>query len=285
MKTQNNLFIFILILTSSVVMSCQPKRNTIENEIAYTTINVDESFPLLDNPVNPRCELRLSFTYPSAYKDAEVLGKLQGLFLTSFLNDTCGVNCAPDTAIAQYVEHRKRDYKTLEEEFKDEVQRPGEDTPVRFFRHEMRSNEVVFNKGGLISFSVYAENYTGGAHSAHTFTNHVIDVARGTFITEDELFVAGFRDKLSQILITTIVARYELNDPKQLEEVGFFDISKIVPNGNFLIDATGITYSFNEYEIAAYSAGIINVHVPFDAIKDILLRSDFFLPLTAQILQ
>jgi hypothetical protein len=252
-------------------MSCQTKRNTIENEITYTAINVDESYPLLNNPDNPKYELKLSFTYPATYKDEKILKKIRDLFLSSFLNDTCE-NCVPDTAIAQYVESRKLDYKALEEEFKEEAKNPEENALARFFRHEIRSNEVVFNKGGLISFNVYAENYIGGAHSAHTLTNYVIDVQRGTFITEDELFVDGFKDKLSQILIKNIAAKNGLDDPKQLEEIGFFDISKIVPNGNFLIDATGITYSFNEYEIAAYAAGIINVHVSFDEIKDILRK-------------
>ena len=36
---------------------------------------------------------------------------------------------------------------------------------------------------------------------------------------------------------------------------------------------TGITYTFNEYEIAAYVVGTINVHIPFDDIK-YLLKAD-----------
>ena len=39
------------------------------------------------------------------------------------------------------------------------------------------------------------------------------------------------------------------------------------------VDETGITYSFNEYEIAAYVVGVTNVHLPYKEIR-YLLRDD-----------
>jgi hypothetical protein len=269
MKTKNYLFIFAAIF---VVTACQTKHILEKNEITYTTVNVADSYPMLNNIDNPKYELQLSFTCPVAYKDEETLGKIRGLFISSFFDKTYE-NETPDGAVAQYVENKQRDFKILEEEFKNSKNLKKIDL-VRFFYHEITSNEVVFDKGGFISFSVYAERYTGGAHSAHTQTNHVIDLQRGVFLTEDELFVADFEDKMAQILVTHIAAQNKLEDPNQLEEIGFFDIDKIAPNGNFLIDDSGITYSFNEYEIAAYSVGIIHVHIPFDAIKGLLRKGN-----------
>ncbi|HNP92166.1 RsiV family protein, partial [Macellibacteroides fermentans] len=41
----------------------------------------------------------------------------------------------------------------------------------------------------------------------------------------------------------------------------------IFPNGNFSVDETGINYTFNEYEIAAYVVGATHVHLSFEEIK------------------
>jgi hypothetical protein len=268
MKTQN----YLSILTVLAVTACQT-RNTIENEITYATINVEENYPLLDNPDNPKYELKLSFTYPVTCKDEEALKKIQPLFLSSFF-DEIYENYTPEEAVKQYVESKQQDYKTLENEFKEEMEKPDKASLIRFFRHEMASNKVTFDKEGFISFSIYVEDYAGGAHAAHTLTNHVIDIKRGTFLTEDDLFVEDFKDKMAEILVKNIMAENNLDDPKKIEEIGLFDINKIVPNGNFLIDDDGITYSFNEYEIAAYSAGTIDVHIAYDEIKDLLRKGN-----------
>ena len=269
MKIQN----YLLVLTIFVVTACQTKnRNTIENGITYATIDIEESYPLLNHPDNPNHELKLSFTYPTACKDEKMLEKIRSMFLYSFFDETYA-NYAPGEAVAQYVENKQHDYKMLEDEFKKEKKRRSSSL-VRFFRYEAISNKVVFDKEGLISFTVYTETYTGGAHPNHTLTNHVIDLQRGTFLTEGELFVEGFKDKMAQILVKNITSQKELENPKQLEELGFFDIGKIAPNGNFLIDENGITYSFDEYEIAAYSAGTISVHIAYDDIEDLLRKEN-----------
>jgi hypothetical protein len=267
MKIQN----YLLVVALLAATSCQT--GILENGFTYDTINAEESRSFLNNPDNPKHELKLSFTCPTAYKDEKTLEKIQKLFLSSFFNETYE-NYTPEEAMARYVEDNQRDYKALEDEFKQEMKNPKKGSLLSFSRYEAMSNKVVFDKAGLVSFSVYKESYTGGAHPAHTVTNRVIDVRRGALLTEDELFVKDFKDKLAQILVKNIAAQNELDDPKRLEEIGFSDITEIVPNGNFLIDDDGLTYSFNEYEIAAYYVGVINVHISYDEIKTLLRKEN-----------
>jgi hypothetical protein len=267
MKIQNYLLVVALFV---VTASCQTGK-TLENVFTYSTVNVDESNSFLNNPDNPKYELNLSFTYPATCKDEEVLGKIQKLFLSTFFNETYE-NYTPEEAMAHYVEGKHHDYKALEDEFKQKIKKSKKASLLGFARYETVSNKVIFDKKDLLSFSVYKENYAGGAHPTHSVTNYVIDVQRGAFLTEDELFVKDFKDKLAQILVKNIAAQNKLDNPKRLEEIGFFDITKIAPNGNFLIDDDGLTYSFNEYEIAAYSVGVVNVHVSYAEIKGLLRK-------------
>ena len=61
----------------------------------------------------------------------------------------------------------------------------------------------------------------------------------------------NYQDNLARILVDQIAKQNNVSDAKELENIGFFSVDEIFPDRNFLVDETGITYSFNEYEIAA----------------------------------
>ncbi len=65
--------------------------------------------------------------------------------------------------------------------------------------------------------------------------------------------------------------QYEAESPDSLLTSGFFTIEDIVPNNNFWLSNDGIHYSYNQYEIAPYSMGVIDVVVPFSELEDIIL--------------
>ena len=167
-----------------------------------------------------------------------------------------------------------RKYSDLEEDYKAEVAKSDE-TPVGswFSYYEMSSDDIAFNQDDIISYTVSFENYTGGAHGAHSYNNHVVNLKTGKPITEEEIFVDNYQDNLARILVDQIAKQNNVSDAKELENIGFFSVDEIFPNGNFLVDETGITYSFNEYEIAAYVVGVTNVHLPYKEIR-YLLRDD-----------
>ena len=114
---------------------------------------------------------------------------------------------------------------------------------------------------------------TGGAHGAHAYNHHVIDLKTAKPIPEADIFVEGYEEKLAQILVDQIAKQNNVANNKELENIGFFSIDEIFPNGNFMVDLTGITYSFNEYEIAAYVVGATHVQLPYKEIRH-LLRED-----------
>mgnify|MGYP001702308260 FL=1 len=142
-----------------------------------------------------------------------------------------------------------------------------------FSYYEMSSDDIAFNQDDIISYTVSFENYTGGAHGAHSYNNHVVNLKTGKPITEEEIFVDNYQDNLARILVDQIAKQNNVSDAKELENIGFFSVDEIFPNGNFLVDETGITYSFNEYEIAAYVVGVTNVPLPYKEIR-YLLRDD-----------
>ena len=131
----------------------------------------------------------------------------------------------------------------------------------------MSSNKITYNKSGLLCFTVNFENYTGGAHGSHSYFNHIINLKTGSAVTEKEVFIDNYEDDLAKILVDAIAKQNQVTDVKALENMGFFSVDEIFPNGNFSVDETGINYTFNEYEIAAYVVGATHVHLSYEEIR------------------
>ena len=273
MKTQLCQKLVVLFLISVFVSGCNiGTKKTTDNDVTFDSISVDKTYHLLENPENPNCNLQINFTYPAKYDNKDILKKIQQQFVYSYFGDGYE-NLSPEEATAKYTEDYLNNYKDLEDEYKAEVAKADE-TPVGawFSYFEMSYDDIAYNKNDILSYTVNFENYTGGAHGAHSFTNHVIDMKTGNPIKEDDIFIEGFQEDLAQILIDRIAKQNTVENPKELENIGFFSIDEIFPNGNFLIDDNGITYTFNEYEIAAYVVGATNVHLPYEEIQYLLKK-------------
>lgn len=241
-----------------------------KNDVRFTSIQKEESYHLLENTDNPNCNLQLSFTYPEEYADKDILAKIQKLFIYSYFGETYDTY-SPEEAVNKYVEDYLQMYRELEPDYKQDLESADATSAESWYSYYvMAGNEIMFNTDNIISYTVGFENYTGGAHQSHSVTNHVIDLARGEFITEADIFTDGFEAPLAQLLVDAIAEQNDLEDTKELENIGYFSIDEIYPNGNFLIDESGISYTFNEYEIAAYVVGVTNVHFPFEKIRHLL---------------
>lgn len=273
MNTQLCQKLVALFLISIFVGGCNTgTKKTTDNDIKFDSVNVEKTYHLLENPENPNCNLQINFIYPVKYDNQEMLKKLQKQFVLSFFGDNY-VTLSPEEAVAKYTEDYLNSYKELEEDFKADLAK-DDDTPVGawYSYYEMSSNDIAYNKNDILSYTVNFENYTGGAHGAHAYNNHVINLKTGDIIKEEDIFIENYEDDLAQILIDRIAKQNNVDNPKELENVGFFSVDEIFPNGNFLVDDYGITYTFNEYEIAAYVVGATNVHLPYEEIQYLLKK-------------
>lgn len=279
MNTQLYKAVIAVFLIGIFAAGCNPKTKQVaENNITFDSIQVDKTYHLLENQDNPNCNLQMNFVYPVKYTNKEVLKKVQKQFVLAYFGETYET-LAPADAIAKYTEDYLNAYKDLEKDFKDELTKK-EDAPVEawYSYYEMSSDKIALNKNDILSFTVYFENYTGGAHGSHSANNHSINLNTGDPITEEEIFVENYQDELAKILTDHIARQNEVENPKDLENLGFFSVDEIFPNGNILIEEDGINYTFNEYEIAAYVVGTINVFLPYKDIQHLLKKDSIIAP-------
>ena len=263
--------LFALSLLGVLCISCNSvSKSHPENKVDYDSISVEKTYHLLDNPDNPNCDLHIKFVYPSSVKDIS-LQDIQQFFVTSYFGDAYE-KLSPEDAVKKYTQDYLNSYKELEADYKEELKRSEDGAPVSswFSYYELSSNEINFNQYGVISYTVNFENYTGGAHGSHAHNHFVLSAETGKQINEEDIFIENYEEALAEILVNQIAKENNAANPKELENMGFFSVEEIFPNNNFMIDNTGITYTFNEYEIAAYAVGAIEVHLPFEALQNIL---------------
>lgn len=113
---------------------------------------------------------------------------------------------------------------------------------------------VIYTDDKYISFRAEEYSYTGGAHGSNKITVGTIDRKTGRrlrlkdFVPADKLFV------LTKILHEKVVKKLGGKDKLQGE---------VLPIENFCIVKGGLKFVYNEYEVACYAAGAVEVVVSF----------------------
>ena len=264
--------LIVLFCVTGALIGCNSGTKTdSENNIRFDSLFVDKAYRLLEVEANPQCSLQIKFVYPTDYTNVEILRLLQQQFISGFLGDEY-LNLAPKEAAEQYAQDFIEAYKAEEEIFRIEVENHGHDTMESWYTYnETSNNYIVYNRNDIVSFVAYKDCYYGGAHGSHQYTNRVVDLKTGQQITESDIFVEDYPDDLAIILVNRIALANQV-EVTELENIGFFDVNEIYPNRNFYVDETGITYTFNEYEIAAYVVGPVSVTIPYDKIRHLLRK-------------
>ncbi len=253
---------------------CNKKVKVTDNAVTFDSISIAETYYMCSDSQKPSCNLQVRFLYPKAYEDPQMLTKIQSLFIEKFFGEEY-MGMAPDAAAQRYKTQYIDEFKQFEKRFgeRDSLEANDESDETGHSYYTTIKNAVLFNKNNLISFTVEYSNYTGGAHGSHSIYGYVIDLESGTLVSEDQIFVDNYKKALAAIIVDQIANANHLKDPKELENIGYGSIEDIVPNGNIVFDEAGITYFFNENEIAAYVMGITKVFLPYEEVN-LYLKKD-----------
>ena len=134
---------------------------------------------------------------------------------------------------------------------------------------DFRKVDMVARVGKLLSVTVRREWHTGGAHPAHSVRHLVFDLFSGQRLGLADFVPEDKRPELARRVRGAILAKRGLPATATDEQAGLLAGAKIEPS-NFFVDLRGVGFTFNEYEIAPYAAGTIEVMLPFDAVADLL---------------
>ena len=256
--------LFLLIIAEG----CTVKDPLADNNLQFDTIDKEETYHMFNVPDNPGCSLVIKFTYPNKFDDEAMLTNLQEKFITSAFGTECA-ECAAQEAVDKYAADYIKMYKEIESDYEEECESNNNkdaNFATWYSYFQGLSTDIVFNRAQIVSYTHKFEAYSGGAHGSQQYSNYAIDLNTGNWIKESDIFIDDFKDDIARMLIDKIMELNNVNNVQALIDLGFFGIEEIMPNDNILIDERGVTYLFNEYEIAAYALGTTKVLLPFDEI-------------------
>ena len=272
---RNSTFISISLLVFLVglsLLSCKTKKE--ENHIEFDHLKLDEKVFLLpqNDTTLPFADVKIDFIYPKKFNNQEDLSRLQQIFTGTFFNDETYDSLSPQEALNNYVENYTKEYRELTNQYNQDLANlEGDNRPSWYWYMLQKNNEIVYNDKHILSYLVEHADYTGGAHGSLQVLYYTIDLNELTTITEEDIFQPNYQHELTSKIIEKLMNKYDVDTPEKLIDEGFFDINEIAPNNNFWLNDNGIHYIFNQYEIAPYSMGPIEVTIPYEEIKSIMI--------------
>ncbi len=259
MKTS---YLFCFIIVSFALASCQwgvpskQKDTTSVDTLSYTYKNIHERAADCGNKPDSACAV-VTIKYPvftgQKKLNDSVIHKLTGLFVMSSEEK-------PDSTIELM---NKAFFKSYDDLKKTE--------PKLAMYYKLNSYaKVILQDSSLTTLEVGGDTYQGGAHGAAATFFINWDTKANKDLTLDDIFTAGYKDKLRVIAEGIFRKDEKLSPTASLANDYFFKDNKFALNDNFLISPVGLKFFYNSYEIKPYAGGTTTLIIPYPSIKSLL---------------
>ncbi|MDE5621787.1 MAG: RsiV family protein [Alistipes sp.] len=121
----------------------------------------------------------------------------------------------------------------------------------------------------LLTYTIYRESYTGGAHGMYSTEYHTYSLKSGEELAIADLFDepsrARIRERIREKLAETYADGQEYDSPDSVLEANGFFPADIFVTDNFRVAPEGnISFYYNPYEIACYATGAVEVRFDRD---------------------
>lgn len=130
----------------------------------------------------------------------------------------------------------------------------------------------TYHSNDFLILNKYGYSYSGGAHGNAWSLFISLDLRNRHRMRLSDI-IAGKEEELAELLEKNMRKTYDIKDEESLQDFGLFELH-IYPNDNFYFDDKGLSFLYNQYEIAPYAAGMIEFTLPWGDLKE-LLKPDF----------
>ncbi|MDR0331648.1 MAG: DUF3298 domain-containing protein [Chitinispirillales bacterium] len=128
--------------------------------------------------------------------------------------------------------------------------------------------EVSSRTGNFLTINYTHGGFWGGAHGGHTVKTQTFDLKNNRPVLLKDIIKNPADKAWGKILKARFLAQGE-------EGASCVSEDTIPFSENFYFDSVGITFGYNQSEIAAYACGMLEIRVPFDRTTEKMLTPDF----------
>ena len=254
-----------LILGIAVLLSaCKQSPKNASQEASTTIPETSEKTPptfqmdsvVVQDSVKVNPQLTVAFSkqalfFPSV-TNKTILDSLYSPNQTKVLDyNKMGLQNALAGDMKKYFEQYKKNTQNYKVQFKQEW-------------YENSSMKRVSHINDFLTLAYRADGFTGGAHGYFVENYKVFDLKENKVVHQEDIFKNPKDSKWQKILM----AHFTNKDQKEMLLVDTIEM-----NNNFYFDDHTITFVYNQYEITAYAAGVVEIKIPFDAVKSDLKDS------------
>ena len=235
-----------------------PQRDT-------NTVTVSKDFPLSEAEGSPVCGVRLNV---ACFSGSDSAAMIMNRHVAKMLFD---IDCSDIRLAADsFANMCGHDYKRSLAAFYRQDKTDPSKRQWYEYRYSM-TTEVSRKRKGYITYLADKTMFEGGSHEISLRLTANFNAETGHAVTTEELFVPGFKKRLSAILLDRLKEKTGAETLDDLHGEGYLLSTDMYPADNFILDDGGMTFIYNPYEIAPYDKGRIELYVRNDEIEDLLI--------------
>ena len=134
-----------------------------------------------------------------------------------------------------------------------------------------RKVEIVYKSANVLSLSREQAGFTGGAHENGRVDYANFRPSTGEPVRLKDVFKLGFEEPLNAIGEVRFRASENLDPNASLYKNNYrFPHDQFQLNDNFLIDAKGLTFQYNSYEVSCFACGAPTVFIPYSDLHSLM---------------
>ncbi|MFR4739052.1 DUF3298 domain-containing protein [Phocaeicola coprocola] len=238
----------------------------------------DTTVYLQEGKETPSCKISISYAYlkPASEKDS-----ISRLINEKIQEEAFGkqyVKLTPEGLVSALANDFIKNYNTdVKELFEADMHNgmKAEDVPAWYnYEYQIKTALEAGKDSTVWNYSVVNFQYTGGAHP-NTLAKYMnINAQTGKLITADDVFRKEDNAKICSLIMKELIKEVNkkmetdtISSIEGLQSVGILLDTDIYIPENFMLGKDGVTFYYNRYEIAPYSAGDFSLTVPYDDIN------------------
>lgn len=235
-----------------------------QENLSFDTATVEKTFKLDEKNANsPKTEIKMNVVFA---KGDDARAKLinnaieEQLFMLKNLSMQQAIDSFANTRGNEYI----NDFTELYKEVKNE-----EDKGAWYQCHYELKTRTEQKADTIVNYIAEQDTYDGGAHGL--FIKSVINFSTnsGKQITLKDVLLPGYENKLNEILLDKLIKQTESKDINDLKEKGYLFNMDMAPSQFYIINDEGITFIYNQYEIAPYAVGLTELSLSWDELKEV----------------
>lgn len=168
--------------------------------------------------------------------------------------------------IDQWMQEEESSLQSLADEYAGWAEEDEAYTDTDYYRYSIfREIEAARMDNRVISLVELHGDYTGGAHGNYGFTGYTLDVKSGEFLDILDILkdAGGFREASVNYITKYLKEEYADELFPEYEQT-IEDIWTRTEGPDWYLDASGITFIFNPYEIGPFAMGEVRITLPYE---------------------